>query len=230
MAPKKKPQSSVDLNRSKKPVSRTDAKGRTGMGASTASGKKPLPKDFGKRENELRTVLLSTVLGAKGGKKAVNESYTLGKTVVHASPQRGLKQINPQIGSRAMPTQKVAFGLNPKGSTPSQVVGTVRQYSQKAGTDGSFYVGKVPRGSLQKNLKMPDGKQLNTNFVAGPKPIKRLKEIPYSYEKFNSGSLTKDLNKALVKKGVVNPVNKVQNKIVSKKNKKQMRKTYKGDL
>jgi hypothetical protein len=78
MAPKKAPakkvatkkvstKSSVETNRTKTPqakaAARTDAKGRTGMGSSTASGKKQLPKNFGENTEELRKILLTTLGG-----------------------------------------------------------------------------------------------------------------------------------------------------------------------
>jgi hypothetical protein len=148
------------------------------------------------------TVALGAV--GKAAKIAYKGSYLLGKTVVHASPVKGLKQITPQVGSRAKPTEKVVFGLNPKGVRPSNVPDIIGSYAKKAGTDGSYYVGKVQRKGLETNLKMPGGKQLHKNFITSPKPIKRLKEIPG-----NSPSLSKDISKTLTKKGVVDPKEKI---------------------
>jgi hypothetical protein len=222
MAPKKKPQSSVDLNRSKKPVSRTDAKGRTGMGASTASGKKPLPKDFGKRENELRTVLLSTVLGAKGGKKAVNESYTLGKTVVHASPAQGLKKINPRTGSVSLPNQSVNYSFNPKSFKGNQgvknVVGQSQTYVQQYAGSGSVYVGKVPRGSIKKNVPI---EAKGPGHVVASKPIKVKKEFNIQDPKIVS-----NLEKYFPKKA--KPT--IKENLKQKQLKKKLRTSSTGDI
>jgi hypothetical protein len=119
----------------------------------------------------------------KGVLKAVNDTYALGKTVVHGSPQKGLKQITPQKNPGAMGTQRVAYGYNAKSSPKVSYSGT-SSYAEKNFTKGSYYVGKAKRSSIIR----PGDKDFqesklgffikNRDYVPVREPIKKLKEIP----------------------------------------------------
>lgn len=206
-----------------KKATETVAKGTISLSGAGGVGKAAI--------NPTKKNILNAAIGiaplpvGKATSFAMKNSYTLGKTVIHASPVKGLKQITPQVGSRAKPTEKVVFGLNPKGMRAEQVPTVIGKYAKKAGTEGSYYVGKLPRKGLETSLKMPGGKPLYENFVTSAKPIKKLKEIPGG-----SLTLTKDISKALNKKGAVDVVNKTKSKVNSIKTKKQIKKVYPGDL
>lgn len=189
--PKNTVKSSVETNRSKTPqakaAARTDAKGRTGMGSSTASGKKPIPKDFGKREERLRGIQLSAMLGGKATGAATRNSYTLGKTVVHSSPAQGLKSISPRTGSYARPNESVAFGSNTKNNSVSNIISNAQQFVNRGGTPGSHYIGKVRRKDIVG---------ISPTEVVSKGPIKVVKEIK---SKGNIVEDAKNLSQALKK-------------------------------
>jgi hypothetical protein len=104
----------------------------------------------------------------KGANAAYKGSYALGKTVVHGSPKTGLTSITPRLGSAARPTERVAYGWNPRAfgaGSRSGVGGYVSEYS---GT-GSAYIGKVKRKDI-----VPD---TNPGIVVSKGPIRVKKEI-----------------------------------------------------
>jgi len=119
----------------------------------------------------------------KGVVKAVNDTYVFGKTVVHGSPQKGLKQITPQKNPGAMPNSKVAYGFNAKASPKVSYSGT-SSYAEKNFTKGTYYVGKAKRSSIIRpgdkdfNPTKPAFFDKNKDYVPVREPIKRLKEIP----------------------------------------------------
>jgi hypothetical protein len=144
-------------------------------------------------------------LASAMAKKTVGNSYLLGKTVVHGSPERGLKYIDPQYGSRAMPKDKVVFSWNPKAfGTPGArnryergetIVDTAGDYTVPKDSDidyddyflnsddlGSFYVGKMKRGSIVNPPENAVNRPFAKLMTVGTKPIKVTAEIPANVE------------------------------------------------
>ena len=110
----------------------------------------------------------------KGTVSAVMNTYKLGKKVVHGSPTPGLKTIKPQTGSGARPNENVVFSWNPsKFRDKGEIAPMVREYSNKNGTNGSVYVGKLKRSDIIKT----DPKETPPSFVVSKGPIKVTKEI-----------------------------------------------------
>lgn len=166
---------------SKVPVKKAD-KGFAGSGGTTASGfalSQPT-----KASNIIKAA--GVVLPAGAAKTALN-SYALGKTVVHGSPEKGLKSISPRTGSNAKPEDKVNFSWNPKGFKDKRnIENNVTQYTNKDGKSGSVYVGKVKRNSIVKDD--------NPAITISSKPIKVKKEIPSSSPKLGE-KIESELNK-----------------------------------
>ena len=140
----------------------------------------------------------SVVLGAAGKaiSTAAKSSYTLGKTVVHGSPVKGLKTIVPKTGSAARPAEKVAYGWNPKAFGDKKLI---ENYASEYAKGGSVYVGKVPRGSIVKDA--------NKGVVVSKAPIKVKKEIPVS-----SGNVGNKIDKAIRGSSVRGVKQSIQNK------------------
>ena len=149
-------------------------------------------------------------------KRTVGNSYLLGKTVVHGSPERGLKYIDPQYGSRAMPNDKVVFSWNPKAfGTPGARTSGERadaildmaldyvapkenfgDYVIDSSDLGSYYVGKMKRGSVVKPPESAIGSAAADLMTIGTKPIKVINEIPAGVASVN------DIAKGLRRGGV----------------------------
>jgi hypothetical protein len=128
--------------------------------------------------------------------KAGNElGYMFGKTVVHGSPERGLKYIDPTFGSKALPDQEVAFSWNPKafGNTENlrmkeRAQGladaayeyiTPKDYMPMDSSDiGSYYVGKMKRGSEYPLSRDFPGSDMARLMTVTEQPIKVIAEIP----------------------------------------------------
>ncbi len=66
--------------------------------------------------------------------------YALGPTVTHGSPQKGLKEISPKLGSDYMPEEKVAFGWD-TSALPAEELG--KRSAAYAKREGSVYIGKM---------------------------------------------------------------------------------------
>lgn len=125
-----------------------------------------------------------------GVAKTVLNSYTLGKTVVHGSPEKGLKEIKPRTGSAAKPNENVNFSWNPRGfGDKRRIENYVAEYANKDGRGGSVYVGKVKRSSILKDE--------NPGVTVSNKPIKVKSEIPG-----NSPRLGEKIESELNKRGV----------------------------
>ena len=158
-------------------------------------------------------------------KRTVGNSYLLGKTVVHGSPERGLKYIDPQYGSRAMPNDKVVFSWNPKafgtpgGKNPYEradaIIDSAADYVVPKDPDldvddyfldsndlGSYYVGKMKRGSIVKPPESAVNKPFAELMTVGTKPIKVTAEVPADLRFSTGGDLVKDLNKGLKRGGI----------------------------
>lgn len=85
------------------------------------------------------------------GRTVLNNTYLFGKKVVHGSPTKGLKEINPQYGSAARPNEKVNFSWNPRHPGFKRDKGNIVSYAseytgEKVG--GSYYVGKIKRKDI----------------------------------------------------------------------------------
>lgn len=132
---------------------------------------------------------------AKTTKKAASKanpknSYALGRTVVHGSPVRGLKTVQPRKGSAALPDESVAFFWDPKAfGKRGSVANSVQEYTR--GT-GSAYIGKVPRSAVKKTQH---------GIGAASKPIKVKKEVIADPRDFES--LYKGLERGLLRHGVI---------------------------
>ena len=112
----------------------------------------------------------------KLGSFLLNNTYALGKTVVHGSPQKGLKEIKPQTGSARFPDDEIAYGWNPRfnqNTGANWMTDASKQYMGDS-RSGSLYVGKIPRNAI---LEDPDP-ALGDLMVLGGKPIRVKKEFP----------------------------------------------------
>ena len=101
-----------------------------------------------------------------------------GRKVIHSSPAKGLKQIEPRSGSAALPKDKVnfSFGANKvKGETNiKSMIGESKSYVQQHSDTGSMYVGRVPRSSVRKDVPL---QARSPKHVVAEKPIKVTKEF-----------------------------------------------------
>ena len=144
-----------------------------------------------------KAVLGGAVLG-KGYSAAMN-SYKFGKTVIHGSPTKNLKSINPTKGSQDAPKENVVWAFNPKAKGSVLHPESAKGYS---GDKGSIYVGKVPRSSVKKidpATKSVGRAGRNEPIVVSGKPIKVSKEI--KLEGKSTQKVVKEVNKALKKSG-----------------------------
>lgn len=66
--------------------------------------------------------------------------YAMGPTVVHGSPQKGLKEISPKLGSDYAPEDKVVWGWDPKGLSTEELGKRSSDYAKRK---GSVYIGKM---------------------------------------------------------------------------------------
>lgn len=136
---------------------------------SQLAGGTPLGTSFGINPLNKGQIIgaASTALGGTAAGKAFNiakNSYALGKKVIHGSPEKGLKEIQPRTGSIARPDENVNFSWNPK-TNKGTLGNNVSEYSR----GGSAYVGKVKRNSI-----VPED---NPGVIVSNKPIKVVKEI-----------------------------------------------------
>ena len=118
-----------------------------------------------------------TAMGPGVAKDVINGTYLFGKTVVHGSPQQGLKEIVPRTGSGRFPDDEIAYGWNPtwdKRGDSSWTVDAATGYTGYENT-GSIYVGKIPRRDI---LIDPD--ESMSHMVLGGKPIRVVKEFRQS--------------------------------------------------
>ena len=117
----------------------------------------------------------ATVMGPSALKTAINSTYLLGKTVLHGSPQQGLKQIDPRLGSARFPDDEIAYAWNPAWNRkmgPDWVADAAKEYMGNTRT-GSLYVGKIPRNAI---LEDPDPSM--NHMILGGKPIRVKEEFP----------------------------------------------------
>jgi hypothetical protein len=138
---------------------------------------------------------------AKAAAKKANprNSYTLGKKVIHGSPVKNLKKINPTKGSKDLPNETVTWSFNPKSKGSIFSVESAKQY---AGEKGSLYIGKVPRSSLKKvdsTTKTLSKAKRKEPIVVSNKAIKVKKEIKLDGK--NTNQVIKEVNKNLKKSG-----------------------------
>jgi hypothetical protein len=135
---------------------------------------------------------------AKIGKYAAKNSYTLGKTIIHASPTSGLKKIVPNVSKKDNYGVNVVWGMNPsaKGSAVNTLLS--KNYTREA---GSIYVAKVPRSSVKK--VDTTGKLVKSSskdgIIVSTKPAKVKKEIKVAGKGENK--IIKEVNKGLKKSG-----------------------------
>jgi hypothetical protein len=121
-----------------------------------------------------------TAMGPGAAKDIINGTYLFGKTVVHGSPQQGLKEIVPRTGSGRFPEDSIVYGWNPTWNKrypaqgPDWTVDAATGYTGYENT-GSIYVGKIPRKDI---LIDPD--ESMSHMVLGSKPIRVKKEFPQS--------------------------------------------------
>lgn len=120
--------------------------------------------------------IVASVLLPSALKTAFNSTYLLGKTVVHGSPQKGLKGIKPQTGSARFPDDEIAYGWNPRFNqdTGANWMTDAAKLYMGDSRSGSLYVGKIPRNAI---LEDPDP-ALGDLMVLGGKPIRVKKEFP----------------------------------------------------
>lgn len=122
-----------------------------------------------------------TAMGPGAAKDIINGTYLFGKTVVHGSPNRGLTQIEPRMGSGRFPDDSIAYGWNPTSSVakrePEFVANAASDFADgyktayasempEVGEGGSIYVGKVPRNGILVDPEKQD------HMVLSSKPIK----------------------------------------------------------
>ena len=151
----------------------------------------------------------------KGTVSAVMNTYKLGKKVVHGSPTSGLRQINPQTGSQARPNENVVFSWNPsKFRNKGDIAPMVKEYSNKEGTGGSVYVGKLKRSDIIKT----NPKETPETFTVAKGPIKVTKEIKSNVK------LSSEIKKSFPGRDTT----KIKGKIDATKHKRVMKKLRSG--
>jgi len=108
------------------------------------------------------------------GARAVNK-LTGQQVMIHASPTRGLTQIDPRSGSRALPKETVVFGFDTKAELfPTQGAALMPgQVHQKATSRGSVYVVKTPRQSVRDRSS-----DVGDYVLTSTAPAKVVKELP----------------------------------------------------
>lgn len=159
---KKKPKSAFDIVKSAAAGAAIEALGVTGAGKALSVGR-PI-------------VVKAARVAAKTGIPARVFNRLSGQQVmIHASPTRGLKQIDPRSGSRALPKEKVVYGYDPKAKVfPTQAAslmpGQVHQGSRGL---GSVYVVKTPKRSIRNRSS-----DVGTSVLTSTSPAKVIKELP----------------------------------------------------
>lgn len=143
--------------------------------------------------NVMKTAAVNLAAGALGAKAAQVAGRAVAKTgipaqvankltgqqvMIHASPTRGLKQIDPRVGSRALPKEKVAYGFDPKAELfPTQAAalmpGQVHQRATRSGSLGSVYVVKTPRRAVRDRSL-----DVGESVLTSTSPAKVVKELP----------------------------------------------------
>lgn len=124
------------------------------------------------------------------------------KVIVHGSRTKGIQQLLPNAGSRALPDEKVLFGFDPRKNQTWVITRQANSYAtQQASSKGSIYVAKVPKRGT-KILKDTDHKLAkNTKFESvvrvSKKPGKVVKEIPSYDMNANTGDEFLEANRAL---------------------------------
>jgi len=121
--------------------------------------------------------------------KALMENIKSGERVIlHASPVKGLKELSPNLGSKAMSKENVLFGWNPRipGSGES-AIGNAIPYSRAKKSEiiepGSIYVAKVPKKSTSASV--PKKIKNSSKMVVSTKPGKVVAEIPLDQSRPN---------------------------------------------
>jgi hypothetical protein len=117
-------------------------------------------------------------VAATGIPARVANKVTGQQVMIHASPTRGLTQIDPRLGSRALPKEKVVYGFDPKAELfPTQAAalmpGQVHQKAARSGSLGSVYVVKTPRRAV-RDRSLDVGESVLTSTA----PAKVVKELP----------------------------------------------------
>jgi hypothetical protein len=113
------------------------------------------------------------------------------KVVVHGSPTKNIKRINPTSGSRGAPTETVGWGWNPaKKGMKTAIANNAQGYSQGS---GSLYVAKASK----RATKFAEGS--GKAITKSTKPMKVVKEIQVSGK--SQTQIQKELKDALKKSG-----------------------------
>lgn len=132
---------------------------------------------------------VKTVAKVKASKANPRNSYLLGRTVVHGSPVRGLKTVQPRKGSKALPDESVVFVWDPKDfGKRGHITNSVKSYTQNT---GSVYIGKVPRSGYKKTMQ---------GVGASSKPMKVKKEI---VDTNKIGDIDRGLERGLLRHGAI---------------------------
>lgn len=143
--------------------------------------------------NVAKTAAVNLAAGAVGAKAAqvagvaaartgvparVVNKVTGRKIVVHSSPQKGIKQIEPRLGSNQLPDQNVVFGWDPKKSgMQNQITRLAGRYvsKQEGQSAGSIYV-----TSIRKSEIVTPQNLANTGQVVSRGSGRVVSEIPVS--------------------------------------------------
>ena len=113
------------------------------------------------------------------------------KVVVHGSPTKNIKSINPTSGSRGAPGETVGWGWNPaKKGMKTAIANNAQGYSQGS---GSLYVAKASK----RATKFAEGS--GKAITKSTKPMKVVKEIQVSGK--SQTQIQKELKDALKKSG-----------------------------
>lgn len=133
------------------------------------------------------------------------------KVVVHGSPTKGLKNIQPTSGSRGAPGETVGWGWNPaKKGMKTAIANNAQGYSQGS---GSLYVAKASK----RATKFAEGS--GKAITKSTKPMKVVKEIQVSGK--SQTQIQKELKDALKKSGSAAKGVGVKGKVKQVKNKSQ---------
>ena len=117
-------------------------------------------------------------MGPGTAKNLINGTYLFGKTVVHGSPEQGLKEIVPRTGSGRFPDDEIAYGWNPiwdkrySNPGPGWSADAAKPYTGYDNT-GSMYVGKIPR----KDILIDPDENMGEFMIMSSKPIKVTDEV-----------------------------------------------------
>lgn len=161
-----------------------------GFGAAALRDVKNFQQGGSLPTNFAKTAAVNLAAGAVGAKAAqvagkavaatgiparVVNKVTGQQVMIHASPTRGLGQIDPRSGSRALPKETVVYGFDTKAELfPTQGAALMPgQVHQKARSLGSVYVVKTPRASVSDRSS-----DVGDYVLTSTAPAKVVKELP----------------------------------------------------